>query len=274
MPHTSRKHRGPWHSKRVNVEGDDGWTVVATTSQPPRKPAPLLPTPGGPAPIPSGCSLETIAVEYEKYQKIWQLSKSGAGVSGILDRVPKGRLMSGVCLGLGSIVDPISKKHALYQLAALMSIVSSLGESSQGCSLIEASENDVEPSRDSPMTLFAQDPIFNALDIDFLSSLDVTTVESPDAFDMIAESTFVYAPHCERSFFFPGIIGRDPSLVICNSMEQSISGQMSGSISAEDKAIAQGFLRGRVSYEFPVFHEDETVFNDLRIYIKEDSSAD
>jgi hypothetical protein len=91
---------------------------------------------------------------------------------------------------------------------------------------------------------------------------------------MMDESTVIYAPHCERSFFFPGIKGKDPQLVICNSMEPLISGPMSGCISSEDLDIAQAFLQGRTGYEFPIFHEDETVFNDLTIYIKDESSAD
>jgi hypothetical protein len=75
-----------------------------------------------------------------------------------------------------------------------------------------------------PTAVIAQDPTFNGLDAAFLASLHITVVAHPTAFERIAPSTLVFAPHCERGFFYPGMRGREPGLVICNAFEEVIDG--------------------------------------------------
>lgn len=45
------------------------------------------------------------------------------------------------------------------------------------------------------LKLYAQDPVFNKLDISFLSSLNIEVVTTPSAFTLIDIKAIVYAPH-------------------------------------------------------------------------------
>ena len=49
------------------------------------------------------------------------------------------------------------------------------------------------------MPCFAQDPVFNSLDKELLSSLNIEVVEHPGAFKSVNEHTFLYAPGAERA---------------------------------------------------------------------------
>lgn len=91
---------------------------------------------------------------------------------------------------------------------------------------IKPDANPVIPPGIHAENVYAQDPAFNELDRALLSSLDIRVVEHPQAFDLIGASTFVFAPHCERLFFYPGLEGKDPAMVICNSFEDLIDGYL------------------------------------------------
>lgn len=51
------------------------------------------------------------------------------------------------------------------------------------------------PASNGVFQLYAQDPVFNEVDISFLSSLRITVLETPQAFSLIDARVVVYAPH-------------------------------------------------------------------------------
>ena len=76
----------------------------------------------------------------------------------------------------------------------------------------------------SNIPVYAQDPVFNTLDTSFLSSRLITVVPTPTALTHLASTTFLFAPHCERSFLLPVLGSHDPALAICNDIEASVTG--------------------------------------------------
>jgi hypothetical protein len=48
-------------------------------------------------------------------------------------------------------------------------------------------------------TVYAQDPVFNALDKMLLASLGIQIVQDPAAFALVDKRTFLYSPGAERS---------------------------------------------------------------------------
>jgi SRR1 len=124
------------------------------------------------------------------------------------------------------------------------------------------------------ITTFAQDPVFNTLDKALLESLDITVAETPDGFALIDDSTYIYAPHCERKFFLPALRNKDPALVICNDMEWHISGPLSVTMPEIESKIATDFIKNKVATAFPLYAPNDSAFNDLCIYTKSAEQAD
>ncbi|KAI9832029.1 MAG: hypothetical protein M1819_004573 [Sarea resinae] len=276
MPHSTRKHRPSPSSKRrfLPSSNGDGWTHVLTTHHKPsthgsstaRKPL-------QPADIPPGLTLEKLHAEYARHLQIFQASECWTQLRAMLAEAvlpspssssdeKKKRTDDCVCVGLGSPSDPISRRITLFQLAALESILSLL---------------DTSPSH-QPLKTYAQDPVFNALDTAFLTSLprplDMTIVADPAAVALIKPSTLVYAPHCERSFLLPALHGRNPAMLLGNDMDALLTGPLSSSLAPPETETARTFLRHRTSRRFPVFEPLEAAFNDTRVYWTEDGDED
>jgi hypothetical protein len=72
--------------------------------------------------------------------------------------------------------------------------------------------------------VYAQDPVFNTLDASFLSSHSIMVLPSPTALSRLTSTTFLFAPHCERSFLLPALEGKDPEIAMCNDIEASVMG--------------------------------------------------
>ncbi|KAI9803234.1 MAG: hypothetical protein M1825_002025 [Sarcosagium campestre] len=73
--------------------------------------------------------------------------------------------------------------------------------------------------------VIAQDPAFNSLDVRLLRDAEgIEVLSEPQAWTLIDETTFLYAPHCERSVLLPNLRGRRPGLLVCNCLEQVVDG--------------------------------------------------
>jgi SRR1 len=83
---------------------------------------------------------------------------------------------------------------------------------------------DLGTASTADIPIYAQDPVFNTLDVSFLSSHLITVLPTPTALSHLTATTFLFAPHCERSFLLPVLGGHDPALVICNDIEASVAG--------------------------------------------------
>lgn len=76
---------------------------------------------------------------------------------------------------------------------------------------------------DTKPPLYAQDPVFNATDKDFLSFLDITVLEDPHAFDKIDEQAYSYAPHYPVAAWPTQMRLGLAALVIGNDVEAALS---------------------------------------------------
>ncbi|KZF24631.1 hypothetical protein L228DRAFT_266951 [Xylona heveae TC161] len=306
MPHSSRKKVvKPTYQKRVQLDDADGWTHMTTSR---RSQHHGTDKPHGtvqhrdkfvPAEVPVGFRLGFLEKEYARYNDIWtgsecwkrlrdiflspsgkpfegdehddqqKQTKQGEGNSQDAELIannlaelslnseaerpvqPSDRITSCVCLGLGSLVDPVSRKTSLYQLVALQSIL------------------EILRTRYAITKVYAQDPVFNHMDIEFLkNSCNITVLPDPEAFAKIDSSTFLYAPHCERTFLLPGLKGKKPALSISNTMETLVNGPISTSLADEEIDIAKAFLEGQSATRFPDFEPQPGTFNDMSVYLQ------
>ncbi|KAI9812316.1 MAG: hypothetical protein M1827_004765 [Pycnora praestabilis] len=257
MPHTSRR-RVQTHRKRTQVHDSDGWTHIATSRhhQDWSKTSPRIPL--GPAETPEGLTTEKLQEEYSRHKRIWAASDCCKALNTILTQqtLVKGegdaewelRIDKCICLGLGSLVDPVSRRYSMFQLGALQSILEVLN------------------TRVNISSIYAQDPVFNDLDKELLGSLNITVIEDPQVFSRIDQSTFVYAPHCERSFLLPGLAGKNPALMVGNDMAHMITGSLSSSLTAAELQIGRDFVQDRTTTAFPAFEAAENAFNNTTIY--------
>ena len=102
------------------------------------------------------------------------------------------RITKCVCLGLGSLSASVSASPK-YELAALMSILDILA------SYPGTSSDHADPDLNLPVLVTFQDPAFTEVDKTFLTArLGHSVVETPQAFDLIDEETFLFAPHLEH----------------------------------------------------------------------------
>lgn len=66
--------------------------------------------------------------------------------------------------------------------------------------------------------LYAQDPVFNALDEELLLFLGIKVVKDPEAFSLIDTDTFLYCPGAEKSHLVQ-VLSFGPALFFGSSLE-------------------------------------------------------
>lgn len=239
MPHTSRRKNLRPHPKRVLAEGDDGWTTVTTTTTLQSRhlnsstTALTIPIP---SPPPPGLTLPSLLHSHSQHTAVWRASTCFTASVSLLRLSLAGlssfRITRCVCLGLGSFSDARTQRTALFQLAAILSFVELLDRLSARRPRSLPPVWRLTRSADPKMDVYAQDPAFNTLDCALLAEQNVKAVQHPRAFELIDERTMLFAPHCERAFFFPGIddgierggAGMRAALSVCNSFEDVVEG--------------------------------------------------
>lgn len=129
------KKKKPIHPKRVQQEGDDGWTTILTIrsrhqqQRPPHQHA----APGKlePAEIPRGCTVDVLRQEMARQETIWMDSPCREELDLHLRRIGDGRdllqISRCICVGLGSLTDERSRKVAMLQLCAMRHCLAELG---------------------------------------------------------------------------------------------------------------------------------------------------
>ena len=119
-----------------------------------------------------------------------------------------------ICLGLGCLTT--DRQAPKYQLAALLSILETIQPLCQyqddDRSRLQMMGDTVIKNRDGrKLEIIFQDPAFQPLDVAFLTlkgqahdifrNYHVRVIETPQAFDLIDEKTFLFAPHLEHEIF-------------------------------------------------------------------------
>jgi hypothetical protein len=234
MPHTSRTRRTT-PQKRIQVTDNDGWTHVTSSSNvrrvmrtTVRRTQTPLSNDGkeeeeeeeeelvlAPAEAPSRLTLVQLQAQLQGHGEKWADSRSWAWVREVLlqslARSESARAAAPVeaivCIGLGSPSGFLRggwvdrRTVCLYQLAALVAIKDLLRR-----------------QQDTPVPVYAQDPVFNALDRELLESLGITVVEHPAAFDLVTQQSVVFCPGAESKHLLQ-IFPSRPQVLFCNQID-------------------------------------------------------
>lgn len=65
--------------------------------------------------------------------------------------------------------------------------------------------------------MYAQDPAYNDVDVEFLKSLGVDVAETPSGFDLVTEKSLVYTPGAEYHVEI-GVLRRKPAVLLSSKL--------------------------------------------------------
>ncbi|PYI19501.1 hypothetical protein BO99DRAFT_402694 [Aspergillus violaceofuscus CBS 115571] len=153
------------------------------------------------------------------------------------------RITNIICIGLGSPSGFLRggwvdrRSVSLYQLNALMSVVECLSAD--------------HPT--TPLQIYAQDPVFNALDRQLLTSLGITVVEHPAGFERVNPNSLLFCPGAEKAHL-EVLLARNPVGVVGGPLEDT------GSAGIERFVARTGSVR------LPRFEELKEAFWEMRVY--------
>ncbi|RAK75059.1 SRR1 family protein [Aspergillus fijiensis CBS 313.89] len=153
------------------------------------------------------------------------------------------RITNIICIGLGSPSGFLRggwvdrRSVSLYQLNALMSVVECLT---------------ANPTT-STVQIYAQDPVFNALDRQLLAALGITVVEHPDGFGKVNSNSLLFCPGAEKAHL-EVLLARNPAGVVGGPLEDT------GSDGIERFVARTGSVR------LPRFEELKEAFWEMRVY--------
>ncbi|KAJ5534279.1 hypothetical protein N7527_000533 [Penicillium freii] len=289
MPHTSHTSRRKRPTqKRTQVTDDDGWTHVASGGNVrrvmrtrPRGTTAIQASESGissdllqeptlaPAEAPGRLTLSDLQAQFQTHRERWEASESWTKLTGVLDEQLKraqeqASSSSGagdptpsppslrpvdaiVCIGLGSPSGFLRdgwvdrRSVSLYQLAALASIKDQVA-----CT--------ISPN----LKVYAQDPVFNALDESLLAALNIIVIKHPEAFSHITANTMLFCPGAERKHL-ELLLPSKPWLLFGGPLEHADSG-----------GVLQGYVDCAGSYCLPVFEALEHAFWNMRLYWTEE----
>ncbi|PYH48936.1 SRR1 family protein [Aspergillus saccharolyticus JOP 1030-1] len=269
MPHTSRKKKATGATKRTTITDSTGWTHVTTTGHAHRAPNPrrrqqpaqeegqeeetLLP-----AEAPKSLTLPDLLAQYHTHRVKWSASATAATLTATIRRHVHHDSSSQsnpnpnpntthpitniICIGLGSPSGFLRggwvdrRSVSLYQLNALMSVV----------------ESDI-PTPTPTLPVYAQDPVFNSLDHDLLTSFGITVVNHPDGFEKVTPGSLLFCPGAEKTHL-ELLLARNPACVVGGPLEDTGSEHI-------DRYVA-----GVRSMRLPRFEEMKEAFWEQRVY--------
>jgi hypothetical protein len=125
-----------------------------------------------------------------------------------------------------SFLPSLSKKHSNFQLRLLPP---NLRLSCKGA------------NRSSSFPIYAQDPVFNALDRALLESLGITVVDNPIAFERVTSKTLLFCPGAERKHL-DMLLPSNPKLVLGGPLENTESSIIESYVKKTDSRILLPFL--------------------------------
>lgn len=245
MPHTSRKEKqGP--KKRLQITDESGWThITKGTVKQKRQPTSsnwsyLLHTEPRPSEIPQGMTLREVVQSFSKYTKIWKESLCLKNLETLLKDqvlVSDVRMTKCVCLGLGSLTGGYDTEASYFELAALVSILEILGQHVRTTNSLVWKLTQTAQKYEIKQ-VYMQDPVFNSMDEDFLRSFGYEIISSPDGFEKIDDTTFLFAPHLEWPVYLAALQKGPYSLCIGNDVQVHCE-DSDESTAAEAKAVFQ-----------------------------------
>ncbi|CAG5160216.1 uncharacterized protein ALTATR162_LOCUS5764 [Alternaria atra] len=201
--------KGKGRVKRKEIQSDDGWTVIthglASVSLNDKGKGEVdagsLPTR-----VVEGLTAEKMLEDFRTLQERWEDTLLAQQVKEILEK--RGGdggwgVENAVCIGIGSFSrDWAHRWRSLWQLVLFVDVVERLKDD----------------KKDTKIGCFAQDPAFTPLDIEFLSDLSITVLES-DLQSHITSESFVYSPFVDWFLLLPTFLkSKDPVLYVGNEI--------------------------------------------------------
>ncbi|PLN86382.1 hypothetical protein BDW42DRAFT_159152 [Aspergillus taichungensis] len=280
MPHTSRKKR-PTTTKRLQIaDPSSGWTHITTTAHSSKSTSHKNTTTDEllPAECPPKLTLPILQSQFTSHKQKYDLSATAQTLRDTIRNIffhhhshltDSGNANSDtqlpteiVCIGLGSLSGLLRggwvdrRRVSMYQLAALVGI-------------IECFE-----TQDTKISIYAQDPVFNALDKALLSSLNITVVESPRAFELVGPRTVLFCPGAER-VHLKDMLVRGPGVVVSSCDDEGIFSSVDvyrrgnghdGNDGNVDDDHGEREVKTRQGVKLPLFEEQESAFWGVGVY--------
>ncbi|RYN36776.1 hypothetical protein AA0112_g4599 [Alternaria arborescens] len=201
--------KGKGRVKRKEVQSEDGWTVIThglasvSLNDKGKKEidAGSLPTR-----TVEGLTAEKLLEDFRTLQDRWEDTLLAKQVKEILEKSGGDSgwgVEKAACIGIGSFSrDWTHRWRSLWQLVLFVAVVERLKDDNE----------------DTKLGCFAQDPAFTPLDVEFLSLLSITVLES-DLQSRITSQSFVYSPFVDWFLLLPVFLkSRDPVLYVGNEI--------------------------------------------------------
>ncbi|KAL9641321.1 MAG: hypothetical protein Q9204_000115 [Flavoplaca sp. TL-2023a] len=232
----ARKKKPQKQNTRLQVTGPDGWTHIIKGLKSVHLNKRSTRLANQPPEVPPNQTLADLWKTHAKYRNQWLSSPSYRDIQRLFleevipaltsaEKKDNGRIDRCLMLGLGSLSN--GQRSSWWELVFLESVLALLFPSSSSIAISNnlvdtpaptptANESITTHSSSSPLPssppkahlttppipIYIQDPIFNPLDIAYLSeSLNFTVLNHPAAFSEITPSTFLFAPHLEMELY-------------------------------------------------------------------------
>ncbi|KAL8665122.1 MAG: hypothetical protein Q9202_002522 [Teloschistes flavicans] len=223
----TRKKRTVPKPKRVEITDSDGWTHIIKGLKDAHLTASSL-SHGievQPTSIPSGQTLTDLQKTHAQYRSQWLASPSHCQIRNLFvhETLPsiypsgaeeKQRIDRCIVLGLGSLSN--GRRSSWWELVFLETVLSLLRPAMSDSSSGQQGEGL------APIQIMIQDPVLNAMDRTFLSSLGYTVLADPLAFSEITESTFLFAPHLELNVYAKALGEAQPVMCVGTDVRECI----------------------------------------------------
>ncbi|KAI4682030.1 uncharacterized protein J4E88_004917 [Alternaria novae-zelandiae] len=258
----SKKGRG--RVKRKEVQSEDGWTVIThglasiSLDGKGKKEADAgsLPTR-----IVEGLTAEKLSDDFRLLQERWEDTLLAKQVKEIVEKKSadgKGDVEEAVCIGIGSFSrDWAHRWRSLWQLVLFVDAVNRLKDE----------------IKDTKIQCFAQDPAFTTLDIEFLSYLSITVLDS-DLQAHITSKSFVYSPFVDWYLLLPTFLkSKDPVLYVGNEIldDYSVYAQTKEKKERleECNEVGKKWIKGREKVALREFEKHGNALNGMVVYMRE-----
>ncbi|CAN9249977.1 unnamed protein product [Alternaria alternata] len=257
----SKKGRG--RVKRKEVQSDDGWTVIThglasvSLNDKGKKEidAGSLPTR-----TVEGLTAEKLLENFRTLQDRWEDTLLAKQVKEILEKSGGDSgwgVEEAACIGIGSFSrDWEHRWRSLWQLVLFVAVVERLKDD----------------NKDTKLGCFAQDPAFTPLDVEFLSLLSITVLES-DLQSRITSQSFVYSPFVDWFLLLPVFLkSKDPVLYVGNEIldDYSVYAQTKEKKERleECNEVGKKWTEGREKVALREFEKHGNALNGMVVYWK------
>ncbi|CAN9099832.1 unnamed protein product [Alternaria alternata] len=257
----SKKGRG--RVKRKEVQSDDGWTVIThglasvSLNDKGKKEidAGSLPTR-----TVEGLTAEKLLEDFRTLQDRWEDTLLAKQVKEILEKSGGDSgwgVEEAACIGIGSFSrDWAHRWRSLWQLVLFVAVVKRVKDD----------------NKDTKLGCFAQDPAFTPLDVEFLSLLSITVLES-GLQSRITSQSFVYSPFVDWFLLLPVFLkSKDPVLYVGNEIldDYSVYAQTKEKKERleECNEVGKKWTEGREKVALREFEKHGNALNGMVVYWK------